>query len=1744
MLLQQLEALDREQETVAARQAAQDFPASSGELEDIPESDPAATAAIYEIGPVHKTARDAFGDVVVVRPQSAHPPTPLALVPQQLSLDDGTSLVNAGLVTGHELRSATERLNRMETGEELPHEFVAKPGVWQQKLEDAVVDAQRKEEQQRRWRVAQQLAHSAVSLHGPESPVINHQAAGTSGSSCGELEDCDIVAHSGEHVLQGVMRGIRVPDRFRFLFMHQPGQQTEFEKSASAEPRRQLAELFAIQIAEQLQRDVTEVTVHRVHLESGSLTVEYRTTAQRQALGSVVASVASPGDSERNAGVGHELHTYAARGDDRSVRLLLDRGYGADTRDVRRRTALHLAANLAVAKTLILAGASVNVVDRQGNTPLHAAVKPQIVALLLEKGGNINAANKFGSTPLHLAAASSAAVTKALLNAHPPADVHLRNSGGETPMHMAIDAETVRLLANAGCDVGVVIPRVKVVALPTRKSMRTKEQQKAFTKADRLAAAGEWAQALHIWDELRQGCGDFGDEPVEPANPLWLACQRKCIEVERNRGRFGQALGRLNEAIGLLCASDPALLLERAALLIEMGRLQDAHNDLETAGQIGFILDSGDAQGLSNLRQELAATRAAADSAHFGAVHVRGRYTPLHTARNGEVVAALIKLRADVHAQTEFRITPLHCASDAQAVKELIRAKAHVNASAVNHRTPLHTAAARQHGSQDIVRALLELKANPDAGDKYRERPLHLAYDPAVCQLLVEYKANIDAQDVQGHTALHVATAAAAEAELTAADSAPVDPNEDLDQRVVDAAKLRESAEQFTRDALQQQHTQMIETLLTLGASTKLASKSGETAPGVAVRLHARQTARRLGVKMTDADSNENAGSPSTPAMLRAELEDSSQLPEDEQRAEAELAHQSLQAERMQALEHQQNRTVQRRGLPALDWNLGLDEPVCLEVFSGQAFELYGSGKITTKPYLWPSEEQMRGKHLFVDFEGGSLRAALLAHDSGNAIAPFTVANCTPIRCINGRASAFGEPVWWRSSMGIDGRDLSSLVKTVGNGRRLAVRLHFEIDNGALFGAYITDAIPQSTELTVPEAAGKDLARMQLAFDLNEQTYIVRIPDGLKAGEKFTASLPPRAVRRGSAGSLGAELTMAAPRNWQQSKLTLQGFLPLPSMDIVRELVRLGFEEPVSKRAAAETAGGGLTAASKWAQQVRGGMISSLRAAPPPLAAGRWRLDSCLAPLDPNRSGYLLLAHTTEPIELALVEEGIGRVVGMCVRGGSNMLDKTTKTDEKQPTKTAAAETADVGGIVCTARMRVNSQWFDWASSFSDIFCRRYAAELAQPTFFGKDQVPSVQIERHTVKGVDLPVMLEIGDEVLLKIRLQKLPSSRDWPTGEKRTARTRGDDDDSDVEDGIVLQVTDVPALIEGWRDLTSELQRGEGIVVHTPFSGGRTYVSEQLIHKKISTRPTDCVHPAEVFRGIVMGFEGWNEDSELRTVTEEMPPPSVYTTIRAAQSCTALPAGEYSWPAASTTAGAWCVRVLDDGRLELRYGGASSAGAPAWAAKFGILLSPDGQVRCLSSRGKLQELHRPNELSLIGSKAQPCALSPSVDPNNVPKKLEQKKATDAAKQQPIAMDPTVPGKSRRSARAVAERLAAEKAAVDSAKAAALFFASGRDTKSGPRVDSADARAIQAQDGEERWRQHRSFFDRAASAPQATTQNKPGGPFGTSGFVGGGRGGEFGGAGISGGLGGGGSGAFGVGRPQAPTAGRPAGWT
>ena len=83
---------------------------------------------------------------------------------------------------------------------------------------------------------------------------------------------------------------------------------------------------------------------------------------------------------------------------------------------------------------LLLAGADINCVAKDGTTPLHIAAKlnaSNFAAALIGFGADVDAQDSTGATPLHYAiAASHFNVAKALLEAG--ADINIRNNGGQT----------------------------------------------------------------------------------------------------------------------------------------------------------------------------------------------------------------------------------------------------------------------------------------------------------------------------------------------------------------------------------------------------------------------------------------------------------------------------------------------------------------------------------------------------------------------------------------------------------------------------------------------------------------------------------------------------------------------------------------------------------------------------------------------------------------------------------------------------------------------------------------------------------------------------------------------------------------------------------------------------------------------------------------------------------------------------------------------------------------------------------------------------------------------------------------------------------------------------------------------------------------------------------------------------------------------------------------------------------------
>jgi hypothetical protein len=105
---------------------------------------------------------------------------------------------------------------------------------------------------------------------------------------------------------------------------------------------------------------------------------------------------------------------------------------------------------------LLSTGVGANVRDERGRTPLHMACAGGSVEhtrLLLEEGADVNAAtNNTGYTPLHMAC-DHAACVRLLLEAG--ADANARDVSGRTPLHYAAlqsEYDCMRLLLEAGAD--------------------------------------------------------------------------------------------------------------------------------------------------------------------------------------------------------------------------------------------------------------------------------------------------------------------------------------------------------------------------------------------------------------------------------------------------------------------------------------------------------------------------------------------------------------------------------------------------------------------------------------------------------------------------------------------------------------------------------------------------------------------------------------------------------------------------------------------------------------------------------------------------------------------------------------------------------------------------------------------------------------------------------------------------------------------------------------------------------------------------------------------------------------------------------------------------------------------------------------------------------------------------------------------------------------------------------------------
>jgi ankyrin repeat protein len=230
--------------------------------------------------------------------------------------------------------------------------------------------------------------------------------------------------------------------------------------------------------------------------------------------------------------------------------------------------------------------------------------------------------------------------------------------------------------------------------------------------------------------------------------------------------------------------------------------------------------------------------------------------TPLHLASRWghvEAVRMLLKLGADVTAQSKFGWTPLHLSSrrgDAEVTRMLLEYGADVSAPNNLGLTPLLLAS--RSGNVEVTRMLLERGADVTTQDKDGSSPLHLASlrgHAEVARMLLEHRADVSAQNSLGLTPLQLASR-----------SGYVEATRILLERGADATAQDKDGSTVLHLALQWGRAAVACMLLEWGADATARDKDASTPLHLASRRGHVEVVRMLLERGADAEAQNKQG--------------------------------------------------------------------------------------------------------------------------------------------------------------------------------------------------------------------------------------------------------------------------------------------------------------------------------------------------------------------------------------------------------------------------------------------------------------------------------------------------------------------------------------------------------------------------------------------------------------------------------------------------------------------------------------------------------------------------------------------------------------------------------------------------------------------------------------------------------------------------------------------------------------------
>ena len=508
----------------------------------------------------------------------------------------------------------------------------------------------------------------------------------------------------------------------------------------------------------------------------------------------------------RNSKGSNALHMASFKGYKEMVEFLLDSGSNVDEQNEAGRTPLMLAAKMgqsSVVSTLLLAGANVGLECVEGQTALHYAAEGNHIdcgPLLVEAGEDVTAADAKSRTPLDIASVNEMEkqggtagsghmdIAQTLIAAS--ANVHLRNSKGQTALHLASSKghkEMVELLVDSDSNVD--------------------EQDEAGRTPLMLAA--KMGQSSVVSTLLLAGA-NVGLECVEGQTALHYAAEGNHIDC-------GPLLVEAGEDV---TAADA-----KSRTPLDIASVNEMEKQGVTAGS-----------GHMDIAQTLIAANAN--------VHLRNSkgQTALHLASSKghkEMVELLVDSDSNVDEQDEAGRTPLMLAAkmgQSGVVSTLLLAGAKVGLECVEGQTALHYAAEGNH--IDCGPLLVEAGEDVTAADAKSQTPLDTASVNEskkqggtalmwtagsghlnIAQTLIAANANVHLRNSKGQTALHLASSKGHKemVELLVDSDSNVDEQDEAGRTpLMLAAKMGKSS--------------VVSTLLLAGAKVGLECVEGQTA--------------------------------------------------------------------------------------------------------------------------------------------------------------------------------------------------------------------------------------------------------------------------------------------------------------------------------------------------------------------------------------------------------------------------------------------------------------------------------------------------------------------------------------------------------------------------------------------------------------------------------------------------------------------------------------------------------------------------------------------------------------------------------------------------------------------------------------------------------------------------------------------------------------------------------------------------